>query len=138
MQLNCIDNLVLDVQKRTANHSFTVFPEHMNYQGALFGGKILSEMDIAAIKPIRRMLYLTDCDTAVTASVDKVNFIKPATLGDIIDITATIVKLGITSIHIFINVTKEDKYGVIDKICQAEFVFVSLKNGRPYPHGFQL
>ena len=129
---------LLDISKTTANHSFTVFPEHLNYQGALFGGKILCEIDIAAIKPIRRMLYLTDCETAVTASIDKVDFLKPAQLGDIIELKATIYKLGQTSIHVSVNVTKEDRFGNIETICNAKLVFVSIKDGKPHKHNFKL
>lgn len=121
-----------------ATHSFTVFPEHMNYAGALFGGKILAEIDIAGIKPVRRMLYYTECDAAVTASIDRVNFLRPANLGDIIEMTATIYKLGRTSIHVFVRVTKENHKGVIETICDAKLVFVSLKNGQPHPHNHYL
>jgi acyl-CoA hydrolase len=122
----------------TATHSFTVFPDHMNYAGALFGGKILAEIDIAAIKTVRRMLYYTDCDAAVTASIDRVNFLKPADLGDIIEMTATIYKLGRTSINVFVHVTKENQQGGIETICDASLVFVSLRNGVPYPHNHYL
>ncbi len=73
-----------------ATHSFTVFPEDLNYKGSLFGGKILAEMDIAGIKPIRRMLYMTECDNLVTVRIDRVDFLKPARLGDLIELTATI------------------------------------------------
>lgn len=121
-----------------ATHSFTVFPDHMNYAGALFGGKILAEIDIAGIKPVRRMLYNTDCDATVTASIDRVNFLTPAYLGDIIELTATIYKLGRTSIHVFVHVTKENHKGKIETICDAKLVFVSLKNGKPYPHNHYL
>lgn len=128
----------LDISKTVGEHSFTVFPEHLNYQGALFGGKILCEIDIAAIKPIRRMLYFTDCDTAVTARIGQVDFLRPASLGDIIELHSKIFKLGKTSIHVNVNVTREDSKGNIETICNAQLVFVSIKDGNPHPHNFQL
>ena len=115
-------------------HTFTVFPEDLNYAGSLFGGKLLAEMDISAIKSVRRMLYHTDCDAAVTASVEKVNFEKPAYLGVIIDLTAQIISVGKTSIKVKVEVQKEDKAGKISKICEAKFVFVSIKERKPFPH----
>jgi len=127
-----------ELKNKSSIHSFTVFPDDLNYKGALFGGKILSEIDIAGLTPVRRMLYNTACDTAVTASIDRVDFLKPAKLGDIVELTATIYKLGRTSIHVFVYVTKEDEYGKIEKICDAHLVFVSLKDGKPYPHNHYL
>lgn len=131
--------LAQEVQKRellnvSATHSFTVFPEDLNYKGSLFGGKILSETDIAGIKPIRRMLYMTPCDNLVTVRIDRVDFLKPAKLGDLIELSATIFKLGNTSISVYVRVTKEDETGRIEKICDATLVYVSLKDGKPHPH----
>lgn len=119
----------------SAVHSFIVFPEDLNYAGTLFGGKVLAEMDLSAAKVARRLLYGTDCDGAVTASLDKVDFRKPAHLGDIIEFKATIKKLGRTSIDIDVHVSKENQAGAIETICSARFVFVSLKAGAPHPHG---
>jgi len=116
-------------------HTFTVFPEDLNYTGSLFGGKILAEMDVAAIKPVRRVLYGTDCEGAVTVSLDKVDFKNPAYLGDIIEMKARILRLGRTSIDVEVEVSREDQNGEIAGICDARFTFVSVKNNEPYPHG---
>ncbi len=117
-----------------AIHSFIVFPEDLNYVGSLFGGKVLAEMDLTAAKATRRLLYGTGCDGAVTASLDKVDFKKPAHLGDIIELKAQIKKLGRTSIEIYVHVSKENQQGLVETICNATFVFVSLKAGVPNPH----
>ncbi|MES2617367.1 MAG: hotdog domain-containing protein [Bacteroidota bacterium] len=122
------------ISELSAIHSFIVFPEDLNYAGTLFGGKVLAEMDLSAAKVTRRLLYGTDCDGAVTASLDKVDFRKPAHLGDIIEFKASIKQLGRTSIEIDVHVSKENQTGQIETICSASFVFVSLKDGKPYPH----
>lgn len=139
MELELIANATQrELKNLSAVHSFTVFPDDLNYKGSLFGGKILSEIDIAGLKPVRRMLYGTDCDNLVTASFDRVDFLKPAKLGDIVELTATIYKLGRTSIHVSVHVTKEDEFGNIEKICDARLVFVSLKDEKPHPHNYYL
>ena len=56
---------------------FTVFPEHINIVGTLFGGTLLGKMDIAAATLARKLLYGTESDGAVTASMDKVDFLSP-------------------------------------------------------------
>lgn len=122
------------IKELKVNHSFTVFPDGLNYFGTLFGGKILAEMDIAAGKAVRKLLYNTGCDGAATVSVDKVDFKKPAVLGDIIEMEAAITALGTTSIRVYIKVSKEDASGSVESICEATFTFVSLKDKRPYPH----
>lgn len=119
-------------------HSFLVFPEDMNYTGSLFGGKVLAEMDRTALKSARRLLYGTECTGAVTASLNTVNFKRPAFLGDIIELHASICKLGRTSIEIYVHVSKENHLGEIETICDGTFVFVSLKDGKPYPHNCML
>ena len=116
-------------------HTFTVFPEDLNYTGSLFGGKLLAEMDIAAIKPARRLLYDTTCDGVVTASLDKVDFKNPAYLGDIIELHARIIRLGCTSIDVGVHVSRENQHGHVATICEARFTLVSLKDNQPYPHG---
>ena len=122
----------ITTQKTT--HSFIVFPEDLNYAGTLFGGKVLAEMDLTAAKAARRILYSTPCDGAVTASLHQVDFKSPALLGDIIELTATIVRLGRTSIEIYVHVEKENQRGEVATICDATFVFVSIKDGKPFPH----
>jgi acyl-CoA hydrolase len=117
-----------------ATHSFTVFPQDLNYADTLFGGKVMAEMDIAGVKVVRRALYGTDCDGAVTASVDKIDFKKPAFLGDLITMTAEIKAIGRSSLQIKISVTRESQKGDTEDICAANFTFVSMKAKKSHPH----
>ena len=121
-------------EPETSFHTFTVFPDDLNYAGTLFGGKILAEMDIAAVKAVRRMLYTTKCDGAVTVSLDKVDFMAAAHLGDIIDMTANVVRLGTSSIDVLVKVSSENEKGIVRQICKAKFTFVSLRKRKPFPH----
>ena len=45
---------------------FTVFPEHINFVGSLFGGVLLGKMDIAAATLARKLLYSTDAEGALS------------------------------------------------------------------------
>lgn len=125
-------------QVKTRNtYSFTVFPDDLNYGGTLFGGKLLAEMDIAASNAARRMTYRSGCDSIVTAKVSEVNFMVPAVLGDIVELETNIFEVGRTSITVDVRATREDILGKVSVICEASFVFVSLKNGAPFPHRVQ-
>jgi acyl-CoA hydrolase len=113
---------------------FTVFPEHINFVGTLFGGVLLGKMDIAAATLARKILYDTDADGAVTASMDKVDFMCPGHIGDLITIKSTLKSLGKSSILIQCKVYREDRKGVITKMCTAIFTFVAIKEEKPIPH----
>jgi len=121
--------------KLTAVHSFTVFPQDLNYADTLFGGKVMAEMDIAGVKVVRRALYGTGAEGAVTASVDRIDFKKPAFLGDLITMVAEIKTLGKSSLQIKISVSRESQQGYIEEICAANFTFVAMKDKKPFPHG---
>jgi acyl-CoA hydrolase len=121
--------------KLTAVHSFTVFPQDLNYADTLFGGKVMAEMDIAGVKVVRRALYGTGAEGSVTASVDRIDFKKPAFLGDLITMIAEIKTLGKSSLQIKISVSRESQQGFIEDICAANFTFVAMKDKRPFPHG---
>ena len=97
--------------KLTAVHSFTVFPEDLNYSGSLFGGAVMKHMDLSASKVVRRSLYGTGADGCVTASVDRIDFHNPAFLGDLITMTAKIKSFGKSSIQVRIKVIREGKTG---------------------------
>jgi acyl-CoA hydrolase len=120
--------------KLTATHSFTVFPTDLNYSGSLFGGIVMQHMDIAGVKVVRRALYETGADGCVTASVDRIDFHKPAFLGDLIIMTSEIKSLGKSSIQVKITVKRESIKGEIDDICAANFTFVALKDKKPFKH----
>ena len=120
--------------KISAIHSFTVFPQDLNYADTLFGGKVMAEMDVSGVKVVRRAIYETDCDGAVTASVDKIDFKKPAFLGDLITMKADIKALGRSSIQVKITVTRESQRGDIEEICAANFTFVTMKDKKSHPH----
>ena len=125
----------MKTNKLIATHSFTVFPQDLNYSGTLFGGKVCQEMDLAGVKVVRRALYDTLADGCVTASVDRIDFHKPGFLGDLIIMTSEIKSLGKSSFRVKITVNREGLKGEVEHICTADFTFVAMKNKMPFKHG---
>jgi len=126
-----------------AIHSFVVMPKDCNFNNntdnndkndILFGGTLMYNIDYSGAKIARRATYGVDCDMIVTASMDRLNFEKPAFLGDIITMVATIKSLGTSSISIRVKVTRESPVGDMEQICSANMTFVTMKQGRPTPH----
>lgn len=129
------------INKLEAIHSFTVMPKDCNFNkddnnenSILFGGKLLYEIDYAGAKVVRRATYEVDCHMIVTASIDKINFEKPAYIGDIITMTCFIKAFGKSSIQVRVKVTRESLKGHIEQICSANMTFVTIKDSKPIPH----
>lgn len=120
--------------KLKAMHSFTVMPKDNNYADTLFGGKLMYEMDYAGVKVVRRALYGTGADGCVTASVERVDFLKPAVTGDIITMNAQIKTFGSSSIQVRVTVNRESINGEIENVCASNLTFVAIKNKRPFKH----
>lgn len=133
---------------------FTVYPEDCNYmqsEGKLMvhGGSMLLKMDRLAAECARRALYGTECNGVLTVAVKDVSFEVGAVLGDIINLTATIVKVGVKSIQVEVIgyrdrlewELKQQKYvfeSYSQVITKGLFVFVSTLNGKTHAHGLKL
>ncbi len=104
-------------------------PADSNPAGDIFGGWVLSQMDIAAgICASER----AQCRT-VTVALDGMNFIRPVKIGDILCVYTEITRIGNTSIDIRVEAwVQRDRSRNTVKVTQANFKFVALgDDGRP-------
>ena len=67
--------------KYTAKYSQIVMPDNINIIGTLFGGQMVSWMDLAAAKVTYRFLEGTAANGAVTRAIEKVEFKEPVYKG---------------------------------------------------------
>jgi len=104
-------------------------PDHANHYGTLFGGFLMSWIDMIAVMVAQR-----HCGReAVTASVDRLNFIAPILVGDHVLLKASVNYTGRSSMEIGVQVSKENPYtGVSVRATTAYLTFVALdENKRP-------
>ena len=108
-------------------YSQLVMPQDANVLGTLFGGQMVSWMDISASKAVHRFLKDTNADAALTRAIDVIEFKEPVHVGNWVNFEAKIISTGRSSIHIQIDAYKETKE--LDKLlaCTARFTFVSVK-----------
>ena len=108
-------------------YSELVMPQDANVVGTLFGGQMVSWMDISAAKAVHRFLKDTKADTALTRAIDAIEFKEPVYVGNWVNFEAKILETGKSSIVIQINAFKESHH--IEKVlaCKATFTFVSVK-----------
>lgn len=74
------------VKDTIATAKFEVTEDDLNYIGILFGGKLLSELDVS----LAQSTYKFTDEKTVTGSVDKVRFIKPLNLGETVTIKSMV------------------------------------------------
>jgi len=104
-------------------------PADSNPAGDIFGGWVLSQMDIAAgISASER----AQCRT-VTVSLDSMHFIRPVKIGDVLCVYTDIQSVGHTSIDIHVEAwVQRDRSRNTVKVTEAKFRFVALGvDGRP-------
>ena len=106
-------------------------PGDINANGHIFGGWVLSQMDIAAgIVASRR----ADGPVA-TIAVEKMEFIAPIHLRDVISVYAHVERVGRTSMAVRIEVIAHRDRGATQiKVTEGLFTFVALdESHRPRP-----
>ncbi len=112
-------------------------PRDTNTAGDIFGGWIMSHVDIAgAVVATQRAK-----GRVVTIAVNEFLFKKPVFVGDVVSFYAEITKEGTTSITVDVAVYAErglgsGKFGEADKVTEALLTYVALdenRNSKPLP-----
>ena len=109
-----------------------LLPRDTNAAGTIFGGVILSQIDLAGAAVARK----SHCHRFVTVAMKEVKFLAPAYVGDLISYYGHVIRTGTTSITIRIRVEAErfaDCATLVD-ITTADVTYVAVnEKGRPIP-----
>ena len=106
-------------------------PADINANGHIFGGWVLSQMDIAAgIVASRRAN-----GPVATVAIEAMKFISPIHLRDLVSVFAEVERVGRTSMGVKIEVVAHRDLGATEvKVTEGVFTFVALDaNHRPRP-----
>ena len=108
-----------------------VFPEHANHHGTLFGGSALSLMGKAAFVAASRRARRT----VVMAGTEAVDFRQPVQVGQVVELTATVARVGRTSMTVEVDVIAETLLsGRRELAMRGRFKMIALDaTGRPTP-----
>ena len=106
-------------------------PRDANADGDMFGGWIISMMDLAAYLPARKVAK----KRLVTVAMDQITFHKPVFVGDCLECYATIEKIGRTSVTVKVDTFVERKESLDkEKVTEGRFVLVAIgKDRKPVP-----
>jgi len=106
-------------------------PSDINANGHIFGGWVLSQMDIAGgITASRRSQ-----GPVATVAIERMEFIAPIHLRDVISVYAEVERVGRTSMGVRIEVVASRDRGATQvPVTEGLFTFVALdENNRPRP-----
>jgi len=111
-------------------------PADTNPSGDIFGGWIMSQMDMAGGILAKEVTQ----SRVVTVAVDSIHFIKPVHVGDVVCCYGRVIRLGTTSITIHLEVWVKTALHLASnrpgrfKVTQAAFTYVAMdEDGRKKP-----
>jgi acyl-CoA thioesterase YciA len=114
---------------RNAAIRLTMMPRDTNAHGTIFGGVILSYIDVAGgVEAVRHTAH----DRFVTVAMKEVIFHEPVFVGDLVSFYATTTRLGNTSITVKVIVESErfGSRGQSVRVTEAEVVYVAVNQNR--------
>lgn len=112
----------------------TMLPRDTNAHGTIFGGVILSHLDLAGGIECRRQFP----KKFVTKAMHEVVFVAPVHLGDLVTFYTRTVRIGTTSITVDV-VVEAERIGLggskeIVRVTEAEVIYVAVgDDGKPIP-----
>ncbi len=106
-------------------------PADTNANGDIFGGWLLSQMDLGGAILARNLAH----SRVTTVAIDAMTFITPVYVGDIVSCHATLIKVGRTSMRIDVEAwAQRTKGGAIVRVTEGVFTYVAIDDtGRPWP-----
>jgi len=108
-------------------------PSDTNPEGDIFGGWLLSQMDLAAAS----IAFHRAAGRCATIAVDGMTFLSPVFVGDEVSLFAKVVHVGRTSLKVEVEAWRRRRDGEqAHKVTQGVFTFVAIdenRKSRPLP-----
>ena len=107
----------------------TMMPRDTNAHGTVFGGIILSYIDVAGgVEAVRHTRH----DRFVTVAMKEVIFLEPVFIGDLVSFYAEAVRVGKTSITVKVVVEAErfGSHGQSVRVTEADVTYVAINQYR--------
>ena len=105
-------------------------PKDTNANGDIFGGWLVSQMDLAAGIISKQVTK----GRSATVAIQNVAFLKPVSVGSTVSCFGRVTKRGRTSVHIAVDVWTSHQLTHRDgvKVAEGLFVFVAIdEHGKP-------
>ena len=120
------------IKTPTARHlalKSVMMPRDTNRHGTIFGGVLLSQIDLAGDVGARAVIREAGWpeQPLVTVAMDRVVFKEPVLVGDTVSFSTQVTRVGTTSItvHVWVEV---DRLGEIIAVTEAEVTYVAVRD----------
>ena len=109
----------------------SAMPADTNANGDIFGGWVMSQMDLAGGIASRERAH----GRVATVAVDAMHFIRPVRVGDVLCVYTHVNRVGRTSMTIQVEAwARRFQTRLREKVTSATFTFVAIDDeGRPRP-----
>lgn len=105
-------------------------PKDTNSNGDVFGGWLMSQMDLAGAIAAREIA----CGRVTTVAVGSMAFLRPVPVGSAVGCYCEILEVGRSSIKVLIEVWVKQYEKLQHKVTEGEFVYVAIDDcGRTRP-----
>ena len=106
-------------------------PADANPNGDIFGGWVLSQMDLAGAVPAVELAK----GRVATVAVDSMRFLQPIFVGDLVSCYAEVVRVGTSSMTVRIETwSRRARLSEEVLVTEGTYVYVAIdENGRPRP-----
>ena len=103
-------------------------PADASHTGDIFGGWIMSQVDLAGSIPAMRLAK----GRVATVAVNSFHFKKPVFVGDLVSFYAEVVRVGRTSITVNVEVYAQRRPEEVEcvKVTEATLTYVAVDNNR--------
>ena len=102
-------------------------PADANAYGDIFGGWLVSQMDLGGAI----LAHQHAQNRVTTVAIDKMFFLRPVFVGDLVCCYANVAKTGRSSITIDIQVwARRMRIGAFEQVAEGVFTFVALDESR--------
>ncbi len=105
-----------------------MMPRDTNKHGTIFGGVLLSHIDLAANIGAHAAINAEGWPShpMVTVAMDRIEFKEPVLVGDTVSLWTQVTRLGTTSITVHVHVEVE-RNGQLIPVTEAEVTYVAVK-----------
>ncbi|MCB1836531.1 MAG: acyl-CoA thioesterase [Alcanivoracaceae bacterium] len=107
-------------------------PADANWNGDIFGGWLVSQMDLAGAVSARR----TARGRVATVAIDSMAFLRPVPIGSVVSCYTQLLEIGRSSMKILVEVWIGDHNENLAKVTEGHFTFVAIDgtgHTRPVP-----
>ncbi len=106
-------------------------PADTNANGDIFGGWLVSQMDLGGAVLARSTAH----SRVTTVAIESMAFLRPVNTGDIVTCYARLLRIGRTSMNIDVEVwVQRASDTALLKVTEGKFTYVAIDgNGRPHP-----